>query len=421
MLRKFICLITALSLTCCLICNNYVFAYDNPIKAVANNFDGTSLVEQGNIALKNNIPNYRFCYAYDYDGDGLQEAYAISGIWEEGIVNGKLWFIDSDGGYNLVKEGLYCQEDLFAPELAYAGSQIFLILNQMKNERVISLVCGCRNGKAYFPTISEHVAGFHSENGHYYAYDIADYSGVEYFYDEAAGEFVSDLNMTKNIDIDYLTKYYWYYDCGDYSKYQFKKDGTYTRYRYDGSIYADGQRYSLDNNILTFHYEWGDSSWIYVDKKASNELSFLADGEKVFYAPDTGYEYIGNTYEEVPVEKEIKVVLNGEEIEFDQQPIMINDRVMVPIRAIFEAMNYEVNWNQDTKTAVAEFGNNNITVHINSKTINHTVNGVSSTYICDVMPQIVSDRIIVPVRAIAESADCTVDWDSDSMTVIITK
>lgn len=132
------------------------------------------------------------------------------------------------------------------------------------------------------------------------------------------------------------------------------------------------------------------------------------DNQRIYYKQDT-----------VP-EKEIKVVLNGEDIEFDQPPIMISDRVMVPIRSIFEAMGYTVEWNASTQTAEAIKSNGNITVQINNNIIEYSINGVSGIYECDVVPQIVSQRIVVPVRAVAESAGCDVQWDEENTTVIIT-
>ncbi|MGN1116320.1 MAG: stalk domain-containing protein [Candidatus Ornithomonoglobus sp.] len=53
--------------------------------------------------------------------------------------------------------------------------------------------------------------------------------------------------------------------------------------------------------------------------------------------------------------------------------------------------------------------------------INYSVNEISGKYTCDVPPQIISDRILVPVRAISESAGCNVAWNSDNKTVVITK
>ncbi len=420
-MKKRILRFSILSLICCFLCNTHIFAYDNPQKATKDAFNNTSLVEQGYTDLNNNVINCRFCYAYDYDGDGRQEGYAISGIWEEGIENGKLWFINSDGTYKLVKEGLYCRDELLEPELVYAGDQIFLVCNQEQDRRVVSLICGCRNGEAYFPAISEKVTNFHAETGHYYAYNITDYSGVEYFYDETTGEFGSDIK-TEDIDIDYLTRYYWYYDCGDYKKYQFNKDGTYIEYDSAGNIYAQGQRYSLNNNILTFHHESGDSNWVYVDKRFNDALSHLPDGEKVFFDPDTEYEYISNTHEEVPISRTIKVELNGSEISFDQPPVMINDRVMVPIRAIAEAMGDKVTWCDRLQSALIQHPDRILKLDINKNTINvirelpmDTWEYVSS----DVPPQIIGDRTLVPLRAVAECLGAEVSWDGDAYVVSI--
>lgn len=57
------------------------------------------------------------------------------------------------------------------------------------------------------------------------------------------------------------------------------------------------------------------------------------------------------------VETDITVTLNGKEIQFDQPPIMVNDRTLVPMRAIFEALDVYVKWNDATKTVKA-FKNN---------------------------------------------------------------
>ena len=111
----------------------------------------------------------------------------------------------------------------------------------------------------------------------------------------------------------------------------------------------------------------------------------------------------------------ISVLLNGTKLTFDQPPIIENDRTMVPIRAIFEALGYTLDWNGDTQTATATNGSNTIKVTVGSNTIFYT----GGTYNCDVAPINRSGRILVPVRAIAECAGCTVDWDGETKTVII--
>ena len=117
--------------------------------------------------------------------------------------------------------------------------------------------------------------------------------------------------------------------------------------------------------------------------------------------------------------KEITVELNGKKLSFDQPPVIINDRVMVPFRAIFEAMGYAVEWNQDTQSVSSHNKQaNNIFLSVNDPIITR-IGAAATRYKCDVPPQIISDRLLVPVRAVAELAFCDVEWDGDSKTVYI--
>ncbi|MDO4978079.1 MAG: copper amine oxidase N-terminal domain-containing protein [Eubacteriales bacterium] len=115
-------------------------------------------------------------------------------------------------------------------------------------------------------------------------------------------------------------------------------------------------------------------------------------------------------------EGEIKVLLDGEELVFDVAPQLINDRTMVPMRKIFEAMGASVEWEDNTQTVTAVKGDIIVVMQIDNKVIK--VNGKEITL--DVPPQLVSSRTLVPVRAVAESLDAQVDWDEVSNTVIIT-
>ncbi|MCH5211381.1 MAG: hypothetical protein J1G06_00025 [Oscillospiraceae bacterium] len=117
---------------------------------------------------------------------------------------------------------------------------------------------------------------------------------------------------------------------------------------------------------------------------------------------------------------DITVQLDGSLIEFDQTPIILDGRTMVPIRAIFEAIGYDVDWDQNTQTASAVNEENYIIVTENSSEIKYKLNGIEDVYICDVPAQIVSERMLVPVRAISESAGLTVGWNGETMTVNIT-
>lgn len=48
---------------------------------------------------------------------------------------------------------------------------------------------------------------------------------------------------------------------------------------------------------------------------------------------------------------EIKVLINNQFLQCDQPPVIKNDRTLVPMRAIFETLGAEVSWNDETQTA----------------------------------------------------------------------
>lgn len=114
--------------------------------------------------------------------------------------------------------------------------------------------------------------------------------------------------------------------------------------------------------------------------------------------------------------RDIKVLLNGEQLYFDQPPIIKEDRTLVPLRAIFEALGANVDWNQDTQTVTANKDEINISMTIGSNTMQKN----NSSITLDVSAQIVNDRTLVPARAIAEAFGCNVEWNGDEQTVTIT-
>lgn len=112
----------------------------------------------------------------------------------------------------------------------------------------------------------------------------------------------------------------------------------------------------------------------------------------------------------------INVTINGNPVYFDVPPMMINDRTMVPLRAIFEALGASVDWNEATQTVTSSKDGSTIMLTINSTVM--YVNGTPITL--DVPAQVVNDRTLVPIRAISEAYNTTVNWDDSTQTVIIT-
>ena len=119
---------------------------------------------------------------------------------------------------------------------------------------------------------------------------------------------------------------------------------------------------------------------------------------------------LGDTSDDITVE------ISGREIDFDQEPIIYNERTMVPMRKIFEELGASVSWDQKTLTATGKKGDRKVKVSVGKKTM--YVNNKSVAL--DTAPIILSDRTLVPARAVAEGLGCEVEWDGKYRLVSIT-
>lgn len=113
----------------------------------------------------------------------------------------------------------------------------------------------------------------------------------------------------------------------------------------------------------------------------------------------------------------ITVTMNGEAMEFDVEPIMENDRVLVPFRAIFEALGCNVTYTEaDGKQFVTAMSvDNQLFIEIGS--YNMYVNGNMEAL--DVPAVIKNGRTLVPIRAVSETFGANVEWIGDFKTVAI--
>jgi len=117
-----------------------------------------------------------------------------------------------------------------------------------------------------------------------------------------------------------------------------------------------------------------------------------------------------------PTTDDISVILDGTALTFDVPPQIIDGRTLVPLRAIFEALGAEVNWDGNTQTITATDDDTEIILTIGSTTA--TVNGQATQI--DVPAMIIDGRTLVPLRFVAESFGVDVDWDATTRTITIT-
>jgi len=114
---------------------------------------------------------------------------------------------------------------------------------------------------------------------------------------------------------------------------------------------------------------------------------------------------------------EIKVKLNDEEVVFDQGPIIVNEKPMLPIRAIFEKMGAFVNWDNDTETAMAVKGDIVVMIQIG----NEKMFKLGEAIELETPAMLVNDRTLLPADAVATIWDLDIKWNSEANEIIITE
>ena len=113
--------------------------------------------------------------------------------------------------------------------------------------------------------------------------------------------------------------------------------------------------------------------------------------------------------------QDISVTIDGEELVFDVQPQIIDERTMVPMRLIFESLGAEVDFNSETSVITATAGDRKIIMQLGERMM--TIDG--EELMLDVPPQLVDGRSLVPVRAVAEAMLVRTYWDGESRSVIL--
>ena len=113
----------------------------------------------------------------------------------------------------------------------------------------------------------------------------------------------------------------------------------------------------------------------------------------------------------------ISITIDGEQVVFtDQVPVIQDERTLVPVRDVFEAAGFDVDWNptNQTVTMLGEKGLITIVVGESRFFSNFAYREL------DVPAQIINGRTMLPIRALLESVGFEVDWDAATSTISAT-
>lgn len=158
----------------------------------------------------------------------------------------------------------------------------------------------------------------------------------------------------------------------------------------------------------------------------------LEELEELYYAlEEDAWEKEQEKWEE-EARTRVNIQINGENMYFtdgeaddwwsqyatytsDVRPVMKDDRVYIPFRAVFEALGAEVAYDAASKTITAKRSNR--TVSFTAGQPQYVMDGV--TIPMDAQAFVQDGRTFVPVRFASQALGAAVGWDSENRTVVI--
>lgn len=199
--------------------------------------------------------------------------------------------------------------------------------------------------------------------------------------------------------------------------------GAYIRVNTDSQL----SKYETYNNIQYYRYEKSYTASAYgYNPTAFYLTAFLTARNGKLYVIEYSRDYELNHFSDVVKlldsisfdNGEIKIYINGNRIYPDSVPIIVEDRTLVPIRAIAEEMGYNVGWNGDEMLVTLEAQGGYPVLHYNI--FSYTAMKNYEKFELDVPPIIYRDRTYMPLRSATEAMGADVKWDGTLKRIDIT-
>lgn len=111
----------------------------------------------------------------------------------------------------------------------------------------------------------------------------------------------------------------------------------------------------------------------------------------------------------------IEIIISGKSVELEISPRIISDRVFLPVRSVFEYLKADVEWDDIKKTASCEKDGKTIIFTLGEREIKTDDKSV----FMDTTPEIIDDRMYIPIRYAAECMGKSVYWLENMRCVII--
>ncbi|MFD2613230.1 stalk domain-containing protein [Paenibacillus gansuensis] len=186
------------------------------------------------------------------------------------------------------------------------------------------------------------------------------------------------------------------------------------RYLFNGQVYTlagsmDAERGEAD----------GVAAYALLDRPADvaagpNGVIYIADSSNHKIRKLAPYQFPEGTAKGGP----LKVLYGQKAIGKNANPISVRSRVMIPLRAVTEALGYKVSYGKIGEVLLSK-GTSSIELKLGSTQVSVTENGKAKTVTTDAAPFAKNGTTFVPVRFFAEAVHMDVQWNAAYQAVIL--
>lgn len=115
----------------------------------------------------------------------------------------------------------------------------------------------------------------------------------------------------------------------------------------------------------------------------------------------------------------INLIVKGKQTPTDVEPFVENSRTLVPVRALSEALDFQVDWKADKNQVNLTKGDKKLLFTLGDKRLKVQEGKTTKEIIMDVPAKAVKNRTFIPARTVAEAYGEKVDWNGPMRTVLI--
>ncbi|WP_054024951.1 copper amine oxidase N-terminal domain-containing protein [Bacillus sp. FJAT-28004] len=116
----------------------------------------------------------------------------------------------------------------------------------------------------------------------------------------------------------------------------------------------------------------------------------------------------------------ISIKVKNKQVQTDSAPVIVQGRVLVPLRTVSESLGASVEWNQQQKTAIVSKWSKKASLTVGKKTAwieNSAASELSGGVSLDVTVRIINSRVYVPLRFISQQLDYKVDYKNNTVSI----